>query len=92
MISPAGFIIYSGKMFPEWTGNGFIGGLSSQVAGARGVRQWQRAEAQRFDMGRRIREVEQGPDGAIWLLEDQRNVTRRPTAEAHRVNGVDPIY
>jgi len=31
------------------------------------------AEAQRFDMGRRIREVEQGPDGAIWLLEDQRN-------------------
>ena len=30
-------------------------------------------EAQRFDMGRRIREVEQGPDGALWLLEDQRN-------------------
>jgi glucose/arabinose dehydrogenase len=27
-------------------------------------------EAQRFDMQRRIREVEQGPDGAIWLLED----------------------
>jgi glucose/arabinose dehydrogenase len=32
-------------------------------------------EAQRFDMGKRIREVEQGPDGAIWLLEDQRNMT-----------------
>jgi glucose/arabinose dehydrogenase len=32
-------------------------------------------EAQRFDMGRRIREVEQGPDGAIWLLEDERNLT-----------------
>ncbi len=32
-------------------------------------------EAQRFDMGRRIREVEQGPDGAIWLLEDQRNMS-----------------
>ena len=30
-------------------------------------------EAQRFDMGKRIREVEQGPDGAIWLLEDERN-------------------
>ena len=27
-------------------------------------------EAARFDMGRGIREVEQGPDGAIWLLED----------------------
>jgi glucose/arabinose dehydrogenase len=30
-------------------------------------------EAQRFDMGKRIREVEQGPDGAIWVLEDERN-------------------
>jgi glucose/arabinose dehydrogenase len=27
-------------------------------------------EAERYDMGERIREVEQGPDGAIWLLED----------------------
>jgi glucose/arabinose dehydrogenase len=70
VISPAGFIIYSGKAFPDWIGNGFIGGLSSQSlvrvefanSGAR--------EAQRFDMGKRIREVEQGPDGAIWLLED----------------------
>ena len=40
VISPAGFIIYSGKMFPDWNGNGFIGGLSSRVAGARGIRQW----------------------------------------------------
>ena len=30
-------------------------------------------EAQRFDMGKRIREVEQGPDGALWVLEDERN-------------------
>ncbi len=29
-------------------------------------------ESERFDMGTRIREVEQGPDGAIWLLEDGR--------------------
>ena len=28
------------------------------------------AEFRRYPMGRRIREVEQGPDGAIWLLED----------------------
>jgi glucose/arabinose dehydrogenase len=73
VISPAGFIIYSGSTFPKWQGNGFIGGLSSQAllriefsgTGAR--------EAERFDMGERIREVEQGPDGAIWLLEDGRN-------------------
>ncbi len=28
-------------------------------------------EAERFNMSKRIREVEQGPDGAIWLLEDE---------------------
>ncbi len=73
VISPAGFIIYSGKMFPDWNGDGFIGGLSSEALvrvefDGNGAR-----EAQRFDMGKRIREVEQGPDGAIWLLEDERN-------------------
>ena len=30
-------------------------------------------EAERWDMGKRIREVEQGPDGSIYLLEDERN-------------------
>ena len=75
VISPAGLIIYSGKMFPEWVGNGFIGGLSSQSLVRIEFAKGGAREAQRFDMGRRIREVEQGPDGAIWLLEDERNLT-----------------
>jgi len=75
VISPAGFIIYSGKMFPDWTGNGFIGGLSSESLVRVEFANGGAREAQRFDMGRRIREVEQGPDGAIWLLEDQRNMS-----------------
>ena len=75
VISPAGFIIYTGKMFPDWTGDGFIGGLSSQSLVRVEFGNGTAREAQRFDMGRRIREVEQGPDGAIWLLEDQRNLT-----------------
>jgi len=75
VISPAGFIIYSGKMFPDWNGDGFIGGLSSESLVRVEFSNGGAREAQRFDMGRRIREVEQGPDGAIWLLEDQRNMT-----------------
>ncbi|HBK47444.1 MAG TPA: glucose dehydrogenase [Xanthomonadaceae bacterium] len=70
VISPAGFIIYSGALFPQWRGNGFIGGLSSMSL-VRVEFDGERArEAERYDMGQRIREVEQGPDGAIWLLED----------------------
>jgi glucose/arabinose dehydrogenase len=75
VISPAGFIIYSGTLFPKWQGSGFIGGLSSQALVRVELNGTDAREAERFDMGRRIREVEQGPDGAIWVLEDERNGT-----------------
>jgi glucose/arabinose dehydrogenase len=70
VISPAGFMIYDGGLFPEWNGNGFIGGMSSMSLVRIAFDGETAREAQRFDMQRRIREVEQGPDGAIWLLED----------------------
>jgi glucose/arabinose dehydrogenase len=70
VISPAGFVIYSGSAFPQWRGNGFIGGLSSQSLLRIEFDGGHAREAARYDMGKRIREVEQGPDGALWLLED----------------------
>ncbi len=70
VIAPAGFIIYSGSMFPYFRGDGFIGGLKSQALVRIRFNGVQAREAARYDMGQRIREVEQGPDGAIWLLED----------------------
>ncbi len=71
-ISPAGLIIYSGRMFPSWRGNAFIGGLSSKALVRVEINGTTAREVERFDMGQRIREVEQGPDGAIYLLEDER--------------------
>ncbi|MGH8031701.1 MAG: PQQ-dependent sugar dehydrogenase [Luteimonas sp.] len=74
VIAPSGLIVYSGAMFPAFRGNAFAGGLASQalirikLSGRTG------GEAARYPMGQRIREVEQGPDGAIWLLEDGSNV------------------
>ncbi|KLD76698.1 glucose dehydrogenase [Xanthomonas hyacinthi DSM 19077] len=70
VISPAGFVIYGGSTFPQWRGNGFIGGLSSQSLVRIEFNGENAREAARYDMGKRIREVEQGPDGALWLLED----------------------
>lgn len=70
VISPAGFIIYDGDLFPQWNGSGFIGGMSSMSLVRIEFDGNNAKEAERFDMQRRIREVEQGPDGAIWLLED----------------------
>ena len=69
-IAPAGFIIYSGSQFPYFKGDGFIGGLASQALIRIKFNGNTAREIQRYPMGRRIREVEQGPDGAIWVLED----------------------
>lgn len=69
VIAPSGFIIYSGDLFPYFRGQGFIGGLASQAL-VRIEFEGQAREHARYPMGARIREVEQGPDGAIWLLED----------------------
>ncbi len=69
-IAPGGLIIYSGDLFKDWSGDGFIPGLLSQSLIRIEFDGGQAREAERFAMGKRIREVEQGPDGSIWLLED----------------------
>ncbi|PRB79896.1 PQQ-dependent sugar dehydrogenase [Pseudomonas sp. MYb185] len=70
VISPAGFIIYDGELFPDWQGSGFIGGMSSMSLVRVEFDGEEAREAERLDLQKRIREVEQGPDGAIWVLED----------------------
>jgi len=69
-ISPAGLIIYSGALFPQWKGDAFIGGLSSEALLRVDLDGTSATKGDQWDMGKRIREVEQGPDGALWLLED----------------------
>ncbi|WP_375404561.1 PQQ-dependent sugar dehydrogenase [uncultured Sphingomonas sp.] len=73
VISPSGLMIYSGAMFPAWRGDAFIGGLSSKALVRVDLNGTSAAKAEQWDMGARIREVEQGPDGAVYLLEDGRS-------------------
>ncbi len=71
VISPGGLLFYSGDLFPDWKGNAFIAGLSSESLIRIEFDGDTASEAERFDMKKRIRAVKQGPDGAIWLLEDR---------------------
>lgn len=71
-VAPSGLIIYSGSMFPKWEGNAFIGGLKSKSLIRIKIEGFQAEEVERFTMEKRIREVEQGPKGAIWVLEDEK--------------------
>lgn len=69
-ISPGGLMIYSGDMFKNWKGSAFLGGLGSTSLVRVTLDGENAAKADQWNMDARIREVEQGPDGAIWLLED----------------------
>ena len=69
-ISPSSLMIYDGKLFPQWKGNGFIGALSGQALIRVTLNGESGAKADQWDMGARIRWVGEGPDGAIYLLED----------------------
>ncbi len=70
VISPGGLMVYSGKLWPEWKGDLFIGGLSSQSLVRVDVEGTSARKGDQWPMGERIREPEEGPDGAIWVLED----------------------
>ena len=69
-ISPAGLIIYTGDLFRQWKGDALLGALSGQVLVHVRIRGDQATNAEQWDMGHRIREVQQGPHGEIYLLED----------------------
>ncbi len=74
-ISPAGFVIYDGAMFSDWAGDGLIGGLGSRamvrVRFDESRSKTVGVEAERYGWGKRVREIEQGLDGAIYVLEDK---------------------
>ncbi len=70
-ISPGSLLIYSGEMFPDWQGDAFLGALSGEALVRVDLEEQRAAATEVYDLGERIRAVEQGPDGAIWLLEDE---------------------
>jgi glucose/arabinose dehydrogenase len=72
VIAPGNLMFYRGtQTFPQWNGNGFISGLVSMSLnriifdGHGGAK-----TAERWNVGHRLRDVEEGPDGSLWMLED----------------------
>jgi glucose/arabinose dehydrogenase len=75
VIAPGGLMFYSGKMFPEWQGNAFVPGLRAKFL-VRLVLKNNKVvseESLLSDMNTRIRGVQQGPDGALYVLTDERD-------------------
>jgi glucose/arabinose dehydrogenase len=71
VISPSGMVFYTGNLFPGWHGDILIGGLSAQGI-VRVTLDGNRVRGEhRIELGQRIRDVAQGPDGAVYALTDQ---------------------
>lgn len=70
VIAPGGMIQYTGDRFVGWNGDFVLAALVGQGLVRVRVSGTSASEAGRVSLGARIREVEQGPDGAIWVLED----------------------
>jgi glucose/arabinose dehydrogenase len=70
VIAPGNLMFYKGSVFP-WDGNALVTGLVSMALvrvtfdGKGGA-----TSAQRWDLGKRIRDIEEAPDGTLWMLED----------------------
>lgn len=70
VIAPGDFVFYTGTGFPAWRGQALIasflvpGLVRVRIEGDKGI------EEARYPLDNRIREIEQAPDGTLWLLED----------------------
>jgi glucose/arabinose dehydrogenase len=77
-IAPSGMSFYTGNLFPNWKGNLFIGALAGKHL-VRLVLKGNRVAAEESlltDLGQRIRDVRQGPEGALYILTDGGSLLR----------------
>lgn len=70
VIAPGDMIIHSGEMFEGWRGDALIAGLKTKAIIHVTLEGDTARETARYDMGSRLRSIEEGPDGAVWIAED----------------------
>jgi glucose/arabinose dehydrogenase len=70
VIAPGDFLFYTGDLFPRWKGQVLVGGMKPSVLVRVAIDGEKAREVSRTAVEHRIRDIGQGPDGAVWLLED----------------------
>jgi glucose/arabinose dehydrogenase len=72
VIAPGNLMFYSGAMFPKWKGSAFATGLGSRALHRIEIHGETATPAEHWTVGFRVRDAAQAPDGALWLIEDDR--------------------
>ena len=93
VIAPSGMIFYGGDAFADWQGDMFVGGLASTALVRLEIDGHSVTGEERLleDLGLRIRDVAQGPDGAIYVVTDEGNgeILRVAPADGNATGAVD---
>lgn len=78
-IAPSGLMVYSGKLWPQWKGHFFVGSLKFDYISRLAGLEPKEVEQLRGESTRRVRDVREGPDGAIWFLSEDKGILYRMT-------------
>jgi aldose sugar dehydrogenase len=72
VIAPSGMLFYTGNAFPRWKNSIFIGSLTPGALVRLEMQNGRVTKEERYlgNLNERIRDVEQGPDGRLYLLTD----------------------
>jgi aldose sugar dehydrogenase len=75
VIAPSGMTFYTGDRYPGWKGSAFVGSMGPRALVRLTIENGRVTREERYlgDLGERIRDVQQGPDGLLYLVTDAAN-------------------
>lgn len=92
VISPGDLTVLKGTTFTEWRGQALVAGLSSEAIVRISLDDDTAREVGRYPMGARIRSVREGPNGALWVLEDERRNSKGRLLKLQPQQAINTIY
>ena len=70
VIAPGDFLFYSGELWPEWRGQALAAGLATMSIVRVSFARDRGTEQARYKFDKRLRDIVEGPDGALYVIED----------------------
>ena len=70
VIAPSGMTFYTGDRYPGWKGSAFVGSLGTSSLVRLTIDNGRVTGEERYLIGSRVRDVQQGPDGLLYLVTD----------------------
>ena len=73
VIAPSGMVFYTGDRYPGWKGSAFVGSMGTRALVRLTLQNGRVTGEERYPLGARIRDVQQGPDGLLYVVTDETN-------------------